>query len=67
VQYPFDYIRPKMMFGGLWELLADLRHIKDAIVVFGPECTISRYRSCDATILLHLTQNDVSEGFVAFR
>jgi 3'-phosphoadenosine 5'-phosphosulfate sulfotransferase (PAPS reductase)/FAD synthetase len=28
---------------------------------FGPECTILRYRSCKACILLHWTQNDVWE------
>jgi hypothetical protein len=34
---------------------------------FGPECTISEYRSCEASILLHWTQNDVSECFRAFQ
>jgi hypothetical protein len=34
---------------------------------FGTECTISRYRSCEASILLHWTQNDVWECFGAFR
>ena len=40
---------------------------------FGPECTISGYRSCEngvvpnASILLHWTQNDVWECFGAFR
>jgi hypothetical protein len=39
----------------------------DAKLCFGPECTISRYRSCDASILLWLTQSDVWERFRPFR
>jgi hypothetical protein len=34
---------------------------------FGIEYTISGCRSCEASILLHLTQNDVWECFGAFR
>jgi hypothetical protein len=34
---------------------------------FGLEYTILGYQSCEASILLHLTQNDVWEGFGAFR
>jgi hypothetical protein len=30
---------------------------------FGPECTISGYQSCEASILVHCTQNDVCECF----
>jgi hypothetical protein len=33
----------------------------------GPECTILGYRSCEAPILLHWTQNDVWECFSVFR
>jgi hypothetical protein len=34
---------------------------------FGPKCTISRYQSCEVSILVQWTQNDVWEWFVAFR
>jgi hypothetical protein len=34
---------------------------------FGPECTISGYRSCKASIQLHWTQNDVWDCFRTFR
>jgi hypothetical protein len=34
---------------------------------FGPKCTISGYRSCEASILVHWTQNDVWKCFRAFR
>jgi hypothetical protein len=33
---------------------------------FSPECTISGYRSCEASILLHWNQNDVWECFGHF-
>jgi hypothetical protein len=35
--------------------------------MFGPKCTISGYRSCEASILLHWTQKDVWECFGVFR
>jgi hypothetical protein len=44
----------------------NLRHVQDAKLVFEPECTISGYRCCVASILVHLTQNDVWECFGAF-
>jgi hypothetical protein len=34
---------------------------------FGPKCTISGYQSCEASILVHWTQNDVWKSFGAFR
>jgi hypothetical protein len=33
----------------------------------GTECTVSRYRSCEASILLHWTQIDIRECFRAFQ
>jgi hypothetical protein len=33
---------------------------------FVPECTISRYQTCEGTILLHWNQNDVWDCFSAF-
>jgi hypothetical protein len=33
----------------------------------GTECTVSGCQSCEASILLHLTQNDVWEFFGGFR
>jgi uncharacterized protein YodC (DUF2158 family) len=40
---------------------------KDAKLVFAPECTISGYQSCEASILVYWTQNDVWECFRVFR
>jgi hypothetical protein len=40
--------------------------IQDAKLVFEPECTISGYQSCEASILVHWTENDVCEGFTSF-
>jgi hypothetical protein len=34
---------------------------------FGPECTIPGYQSCEASILVHWTENDVWKCFRAFR
>jgi hypothetical protein len=34
---------------------------------FEPECTISRYQTCEGSILLHWNQNEVWERFRAFR
>jgi hypothetical protein len=57
-------IGTKMMFGSVSGHFTNHRHVKRC---FGPECTISVYRSCEASILLHWTQNDVCECFRAFR
>jgi hypothetical protein len=55
-----------MMFGSVSEHFANIRYVKDAKLVFEPECTISRYQSCEASILVHWTQNDVWECSRAF-
>jgi hypothetical protein len=56
------------MFRSVSDHFAILRHIKRCnSCVFGPECTISRYRSCDASILLWLSQNDFRECFRPLR
>jgi hypothetical protein len=44
-----------------------LRRVKDENLCLGPECTISGHQSCEASILLHWTQNDVWECYGAFR
>jgi hypothetical protein len=56
----------KMIFRSVSEHFANLCHVWDAKLVFQPECTISGYRSCEASILLHWTRNDVWECFRAF-
>jgi hypothetical protein len=58
-KHPFYSIGTKMMFGSLLEDFANLWHVKDAKFVFEPECTILGYKSCEESILLHWTQNDV--------
>jgi 3'-phosphoadenosine 5'-phosphosulfate sulfotransferase (PAPS reductase)/FAD synthetase len=67
VRYSFYFIGTTMMFGSVSKHFTNLRHVKDQNLCFGPECTISRYRSCKACILLHWTQNDVWECLRAFR
>jgi hypothetical protein len=42
-----------MMFGSVLELFAILWHVNDAKLAFDPECTISGYQSCEASIVLH--------------
>jgi hypothetical protein len=64
--HPFYSIGPKMMFESVSEHFANLCHIKDVKLVFEPEFIISGYRSCEASILLHWTRNDVWECFRAF-
>jgi hypothetical protein len=66
VKHPFYTIGPRMMFGSVSEYFANLQHVKDAKLVFEPECTISGYQSCEASILVYWTQNDVLECFRAF-
>jgi hypothetical protein len=66
VKHPFYSIGAKIMFGCVLELFDNIRHAKDAKLVFEPECTISGYQSCEVSILLHWTQNDVWECFGAF-
>jgi hypothetical protein len=61
VKLPFLSIRPKMMFGSVSEHFANPGLVKEENSCFGPECNISGYRSCEASILVHWTQNDVWE------
>jgi hypothetical protein len=67
VKQPFYSIGPKIISGCVLEDFANLRQVKRAKLVIGPECTISCYRSCEAAILLHWTQNDVWEYFSVSR
>jgi hypothetical protein len=55
-----------MMFGNVLEHIANLRHVKVAILVFELECTTSWYQSCETSILVHWTQNDAWESSRAF-
>jgi hypothetical protein len=48
-----------MMFGCVSEHFPNLRHVKEAKLFFEHECTISGYQSCEASILVYWTQNDV--------
>jgi uncharacterized protein YuzB (UPF0349 family) len=68
-KHPFYSIRPKMMFGSVSEHFANLRQKCKTMqnLCFGPQCTNSEYRSCESSILLHWTENDVWECFRAFR
>jgi hypothetical protein len=50
---------PNWCLGLFWEHFAILWHVKDAKLVIDPKCTISGYQSCEASILLHWTQNGV--------
>jgi hypothetical protein len=55
-----------MMFGSVSDDFTNLRHEPDAKLLFEPECTILGYQSCEASILVHWTQNDfasVSDNF----
>ena len=67
VKHPFYSNGPKMMFGCVSEHFANLQHVKDAKLLFAPEFTILGYQSCEASIIVHWTQNDVWECFRAFR
>jgi hypothetical protein len=57
----------KLFSGSVSEHFANLRHKKEAKLASEPECTILGYQSCETSILLHWTQNDVWECFRAFR
>jgi hypothetical protein len=55
------------MFRSVSVHFANLRHVKIAkLVLLEPKCTISGYQSCEISILVHWTQNDVWESFKAF-
>jgi hypothetical protein len=66
VKFPFYSIGPKMMFRSVSVHLAKLVHVKVAKLVFDPECTISWCQSCETSILVHWTENDVWESFRDF-
>ena len=65
-KHPFYTIGTKMIYGSVSEHFANLRHVKDAKLVFVPEFTILGYQSSEASIIVHWTQNDVWECFRAF-
>jgi hypothetical protein len=70
VKHPFYSIGRKMIYGSVLEHFANHWQVKDAKLVFEPECTISGYQSCEACILLHWTKNyvgSVSEHFTNLR
>jgi hypothetical protein len=54
-----------MMFVSVLDDFMKLRHVQDPKLLFEPECTISGYQSCEASILVHWTQNNfsVSDNF----
>jgi hypothetical protein len=56
-----------MMFVSVSDDFTNLRLEKDAKLLFEPECTILGYKSCEASIIVHRTENDVCECFGAFR
>jgi hypothetical protein len=66
VKHPFQSNGPKLMFGSVSWHFANLGHVKDAKLVLEPRCTISEYKSCEASILIHWTQNYVCECFRLF-
>jgi hypothetical protein len=53
VKHPFYSIGPKIMLRSVSEHSANLENVKMQNLCFGPECTISGYRSCEASILVH--------------
>jgi hypothetical protein len=59
VKHPFYSIGPKIMFGCVLEHFDNIWHVKDGKLVFEHEFTISGYQSCEVSIPLHWTQNDV--------
>jgi hypothetical protein len=54
---------PKWCLGVFRSILLTLGTSKMKNSCFGPECTISGYQSCGASILVHWTQNDVCGCF----
>jgi hypothetical protein len=59
-----------MMFVSVSDDFTNLRHEQDAKPVFEPECTISGYQSCEASILVHWPKmmfGSVSEHFANLR
>jgi hypothetical protein len=66
VKHPFYSIRTKMMFGSVSKHFTNLRNVKRCKTCVRSECIVSLYQSCEASILLHLNENDVWECFKAF-
>jgi hypothetical protein len=66
LKHPFYSIRTKIMFGSVLEHFANLRHVNRCKTCVRVECTVSVYRSCEASILLHWNENDVWECFRVF-
>jgi hypothetical protein len=66
VKHPFWSIGPKIMFVSVSDDFTNPRHEQDAKLLFEPECIILGYQSCEASIIVHKTQNDVCECFGAF-
>jgi hypothetical protein len=66
VKHPLYSIGPKMMFTSISLHFANLQHVKVAKLLFEPECTISWYQSCETSIPVYWSQNDVWESFRAF-
>jgi hypothetical protein len=55
------------MFGSVSDHFANLRHVKTCKTCgLGLNALFPWYQSCEASILVHWTQNDVSECFRAF-
>jgi hypothetical protein len=52
-----------MMFVSISDDFTNLRDVQDVKLVFEPQCSISGYQSCEESILVHWTQNDVWECF----
>jgi hypothetical protein len=52
-----------MMFGSVSEHFPNPRQVKEEKLVFQDESNISGYQSCEASILVHWTKNDVCECF----
>jgi hypothetical protein len=61
LKHQFYSIGPKLMFGSASEHFANLRQVKRC------KTCVSGCQSCEASILLQLTQNDVWECFRSFR
>jgi hypothetical protein len=66
VKHPLYSIGPKMMFTSISLHFANLQHVKVAKLLFDPECTISWYQSCETSIPVYWSLNDVWENFRAF-
>jgi hypothetical protein len=51
------------MFASVSDDFTNLQHVKNAKLVFRPNYNMSGYQSCEASILVHWTKNDVCECF----